>query len=278
MERRYRAVTVILAILTCFCLLVTVVGAFFAIADGVTEQAARRVPSYEKIDLTPLLQKEVWTDEDYETIRLQTGLSKSGADSVARSSLPVFQDAFFYAGEIDHEYVTPITPHDKLKDPETGADVLAPMIPLEEGWRHGHAALVVDGESGTVLESVAIGVASKTSYGGSIWFRKSPNFMVMRLKGVDRETRAKIAEDALERLTGLAYNVFVGFFLPKDQCKDGRTPTSTQCSHLVWQAFLNAGYDLDPTGGPLVTPDDIAASPLLEAVQVYGCGFEGAWK
>ena len=41
---------------------------------------------------------------------------------------------------------------------------------------------------------------------------------------------------------------------------------------------MNAGYDLDPTGGPLVTPDDIANSPYLEVVQIYGFDPDKLWK
>ncbi len=289
MEKRYRAWTIVLAVFTCFCMLITVLGAFFAVADGVCERSARILPSYEKIDLSPLIAKAEWTDEDYETIYRQTGLTKAGADSVSRSRLPLFQESFFFEGEVYHAYTTPITPHDKLRDPQTGKDFTAPIVPLEAGdilvsssthlfgWRHGHAALVTNGPSGSLLQSIAIGVDSRISVGGTAWFQKSSNFMVLRLKDADAATRAKIASDAENALTGLSYNVFVGFFLPKDQCKDGRTPTSTHCAHLVWQSFLNAGYDLDPTGGPLVTPDDIAASPLLEVVQVYGFDPDKLW-
>ncbi len=288
--KKYRAARVILSVLVCFCLLVTAVGAFFAIADGVTEGGARYLPDYPKIDLTPLLEKEEWTAEDYETIYRQTGLTRTGADSVAKSELPRFQDALFFEGEPYHEYTTPITPHDRLRDPATGEDFTAPIVPLEAGdilvsstthlfgWRHGHASLVVNGSQGSVLESVAIGIDSKISQNGARWFRRSTNFMVLRLKDADTATRAEIARRAGEELSGLSYNVFVGFFLPKDQCGNGRTPTATHCSHLVWQAFLNAGYDLDPTGGPLVTPQDLSNSPLIEIVQVYGFDLDKLWK
>ena len=289
MKRKSRALSVILAIFTCFCMLVTVLGCFFAIADGVCEQSARVVPSYAKTDLSPLIEKELWTDEDYAEIYRQTGLTKAGADSVPREELSLFQDALFLEGEPYHDYVTPITPHDRIRDPATGTVAVAPIVPLEKGdilvsssthlfgWRHGHAALVTNG-TGEVLQSIAIGIDSAISAGGARWFRISPNFMVLRLKGVDKETRANIADNAKKSLTGLSYNVFVGFFLPKDQCENGRTPTSTHCSHLVCQAFMNAGYDLDPTGGPLVSPKDLARSPLLEVVQVYGFDLEKLWE
>lgn len=290
MKKGYKIASIVLAVIACFCLVISSVGVFFAVSDGLCEQSAHFVPLYQKIDLSPILAKEVWSDEDYETLYRQTGLTKAGLESVEREDIPEFQDALFFDGRLYHEYTTPITPHDRYMDPETEQSFAAPMVSLEAGdilvtstthlfgWRHGHAALVTNGSTGALLESVAIGIDSKVSINGTSWFRRSSNFMVLRLKGADAETRAKIAKDAVERLSGLSYNVFVGFFLPKDQCKNGRTPTSTHCSHLVWQAYMNAGYDLDPTGGPLVTPKDIASSPYLEVLQVYGFDLDKLWK
>ncbi len=292
MNKRYKTdkiAVVLLSVFTCFCFLVTAAGTFFAVADGLCEESARIVPGYDKTDLTPIIEKTEWTEEDYETLYRQTGLTKTGADSVARPQLTKFQDALFFEGEHYHTYSTSITPHDRLRDPASGEDFTAPIVPLEAGdilvtstshlfgWRLGHAALVVDG-SGKLLESSTIGTDSKLSANGAGWFRRSANFMVLRLKNADAATRARIAEKAVDELSGLSYNVFVGFFLPKDQCGNGRTPTSTQCSHLVWQAYFNAGYDLDSTGGPLVTAADLSRSPLLETVQVYGFDLEKLWN
>ena len=97
-------------------------------------------------------------------------------------------------------------------------------------------------------------------------------------QGRRRRKRAEIAENARNELVGIPYNVFLGFLMPKDQCKDGRTPSGTHCSHLVWQALYNAGYDLDSTGGPLVTAKDISHSPYLEVVQVYGFNLDTLWN
>ena len=82
MKRRYRAAAIALTVIACLCFAITLVAAFFAIADGLCEKNARYVPNYEKIDLAPLLEKEEWSEEDYETIYRQTGLTKVGADSV----------------------------------------------------------------------------------------------------------------------------------------------------------------------------------------------------
>lgn len=279
----------VLSAVMAFLFLVSGFGMLLLLRDSACERQARFVPSYERIDLTPLVEKENWTDEDYDTVYHQTGLSRAGADSVPRERLKAFQDAFFFSGELVHEFATPITPHDQLTDPETGYIYAAPIVPLEAGdvivtstthlfgWRHGHAALVINGTLGTLLESVSIGQDSFISHGVR-WFQKSANFLVLRMKDKTSEEREKIASDAANELTGLSYNVFLGFFLPKDQCKDGRTPTATHCAHLVWQAFMNAGYDADPTGGPVVSPQDLANSPYFEVVQTYGFDPDVLWN
>lgn len=45
---------------------------------AVVENSARFVPSYEKLDLTPYLEKETLSEEDYELLYHQTGLTRSG--------------------------------------------------------------------------------------------------------------------------------------------------------------------------------------------------------
>ncbi len=285
---------VLLGILTGIVGLVSLISAGLLIADGAAERTARVVPSYAKIDLEELIAKEEWTDEDYDTVYRQTGLKRSGADSVPREMLPLFQEAFFFEGERRHDPAASTTPHDYLID-EEGYEFLAPIVPLEEGdvlvtsschtygWRNGHAALVVDAEPGLekLLQSITLGEESVVSSrrGGYEWFQSATNFMVLRLKDVPKEERAALAEDAARRLVGIPYSVFVGFFSPKDQFgKDcDNSERKTHCSHLVWQAFCNAGYDIDCNGGPLVTAHDIARSPLFEVVQVYGFDPDKLW-
>lgn len=141
------------------------------------------------------------------------------------------------------------------------------------GFRNGHAALVLD-RYGTVLESFEYGLDSSITANAHQWFAQSSNFILLRLKNVDKETREKIALDAKNQLLGIPYSIAVGVFSKKDQ---NVSPKSTHCSHLVWQAYKNAGYDIDSNGGLVVTPRDIARSPLFEVVQVYGFGPETLW-
>ena len=56
-----------------------------------------------------------------------------------------------------------------------------------------------------------------------------------------------------------------------------QTVSGTQCAHLIWLAYAQFGYDLDSDGGWIVTPKDLANSPLLEVVQVYGMDPDRPW-
>lgn len=249
----------------------------FLVSDGLCERSARTLPSYAREDISPVLAKERWTQSDYALLYRQTGLGKSALDELREKpeEILLFQSALFYEGDIKHVYASPVTPHDMLQWQNAGQ--IAPIAPLQNGdvlvtsschtfgWRNGHSAIVIDSEAGTVLESVAPGVNS--GRGGTEWFRESPNFLVLRLKGASEEERAEIALSAEQNLIGIPYSVTVGIFSPKDQ---GTSPSATHCSHLVWQAFRNFGYDIDSDGGAVCTSRDIANSPHFEVIQVFG--------
>lgn len=241
------------------------------VAEALTEGSARTLPSYPREELSPVLGMD-WTDADYDFLYRQTGLGRSALDALKAtpSRLLEFQDALYYTGTPVHLLVSFATHHDCFRD------YLAPIVPLEKGdvilsstthtlgWRHGHAALVVDGKNGKILESVAPGVKSKVN--NLDWFRKSMNFIVLRPKLSESE-RTAIADHALAHLKGLDYSILTGVFSAKDR---GENITSTNCTHLVWQAFKDFGYDIDSDGGKVCTSHDIANSSLFEVIQVYG--------
>lgn len=278
-KRLYRTCAAFLALLV--IVFVLLLGLF--IADYVTEDYARVLPPYERADISELILKEEWTEEDYDILYHQTGLGKAALNAMTgkRGRLPEFQEALFYEGELTHQQVTFTTKQDKLKD------FTAPIVDLRPGdiivsstchtmgWRNGHAALVIN--STTTLESISLGTPSQLSTSGIRWFRTATNFMVLRLKGdpveVAKEGK-RIADLAKETLTAVPYSLTVGIFSKKDQ---GQTPSATHCSHLVWQAFQNCGYDIDANGGGLCTARDIARSPLLEVIQVYGFNPDKLW-
>ncbi len=268
---------VLLAVLFGIIAFAALLSSALLIADAAVDASARILPSYAREDITPVLAKETWTDEDFETLYLQTGLGRSALEALQGEDerILAFQDALFYEGAITHEEVAITTKRDIFAD----RSYRAPIAPLEKGdvlltstchsfgWRNGHAALVIEPKTGTLLESVSLGTPSILTTFGDNWFRYGTNFMVLRLKDATAEERAAIADTARERLYNIPYSLFVGFFSPKDQ---GETPQETHCSHLVWQAFHYYGYDVDSNGGPLCAPQDIARSDLFEVVQVFG--------
>ncbi len=270
---------IVSAALSGVLLFVTMVGGALLLADGMCDLDGRVLPSYEKADISALVSKEEWTEEELSLLSLQTGVSKSVLPSIPREALLGFQEYLFAERTVRHEAPAYFSSYDYLV--EGGVRVNAPMIPLEKGdvlvstashtvgWRHGHSALVIDPSRASVLQCISIGLSSNVYLGGTDWFREAANFMVLRLKGVSEEERAAIAERAAKELKGIPYSLTVGIFSSKDQCGEG-APEGTQCSHLVWQAFYNAGFDIDSDGGGVVTTSDIFASPLFEIVQVYG--------
>ncbi len=272
-----RVLCVAACVLYAVVLFVALLCSALLIADAAVDASARTLPSYPREDISALLTKQTWTEDDYETLYLQTGLGRSALDEMKGDDERIlsFQDALFYEGELAHEIVAVTTKRDVFAD----ASYRAPLVDLQDGdvlvtstchtlgWRNGHSALVVDGARGSLLESVSLGIPSTVNTFGSNWFRYGTNFLVLRLKGASAEERAEIARTARERLYDIPYSLTVGFLSPKDQ---GETPQGTHCSHLVWQAFHYFGYDIDSDGGALCSTHDIANSDLFEVVQVFG--------
>ena len=272
-----RIAFIFLAVLFGIIAFLTLLCAALLIADAAIDASARVLPSYAREDIAQLLERESWSESDYETLYLQTGLGRAALDEMKDDPerILTFQDALFYDGDLAHEEVAVTTKRDIFADTR----YRAPMVDLQDGdvlitstchsfgWRNGHAALVVNGANGSLLESVSLGIPSTITAYGSDWFCYGTNFMVLRLKDAGEEARAEIAQTARERLYNVPYSLTVGFLSPKDQ---GETPQGTHCSHLVWQAYHYFGYDIDSDGGPLCTAQDISRSDLFEVVQVFG--------
>lgn len=236
-------------------------------------------PEYEKVDLSPILQKEVLTEEDYELLYRQTGLTKLGIDGLLetnnRTRILDIQTYFFKKQTIYVDRFNPYTYTEEIQD-------TIPMAKLEPGdilvtsttrvsWlRYGHAALVVDGGARTVLESMSPGTIS--TYNDASDFAELANFMVLRPK-VDKEIKAEMVQYAKENLVGLPYRFTVGILYRKNP----ETLRVSQCAHLVWYAYKKFGYDLDSTGGGVVKPQDMVRSEHVEVVQAYGFDLDWLW-
>jgi uncharacterized protein YycO len=267
-------------------------SALLRLSNVLTEQNAHIYPDYPMADITDTLSKGTLSEDDYNLLYHQTGLGKAAVDEL-RKKYPDYsqrilqiQNNFFKRINYVCEKISPITWEESVVD-SSGAcytdgtvlaaihdgDILLTKSSHTFGWRNGHAALIVDSANGYTLESIVLGTDSCLE-DISKW-TNYPNFIHLRLKESTDELLNDVAELAREKLCSVPYDLTVGIFSPKYQ-KAGNI-TKTYCSHLVWEAFRLFDYDLDSNGGAIVTPRDIANSPKLEVVQIFGVDPDNIW-
>ena len=282
---------------------VILLGGILTIWSYSAEKDVHFTPDYPKEDITPYLEKEMLTGEEYETLYRQTGLSGLAVDCLREQNrmeeLLLAQERFFAEAETTCEWNSFIF-RETLRQQENHIKVQAAasaqpnagsvMFPALEdgdilitfnshffGWRNGHAAIVVDAEEGRTLEALMLGRDSAI-LSVDDWTDR-PSFAVLRLSGASGEERAQIAAYAEKELVQLPYRLSAGIWErgAAGTGEEYREPDSTapgisgtQCAHLIWYAYRQFGYDLDSDGGMLVTPRDLYESPLLEVVQIYG--------
>jgi len=278
----------VLAIITS---IIFIAAAGLVISDIMTEPAAHIAPDYQQLNIEPILSKNQLTEEDYKTLFYQTGLGKPSIDEIrseSDDSLSVildFQVNFFKNIDYICESNSPISKEESVVDENGNLTDGTQLVPLHNGyimitksshvfgWRNGHAAIIVDASKGEILESVVLGTNSLVQKTDK--WTNYPNFMIFRIKGTSEELLNEISQSALQNLNNIPYDFTVGIFSPKYE-KPGEI-SGTQCSHLVWEACKLYGFDLDSDSGMIVTPKDIANSPLLEVVQVYGVDPDEIW-
>lgn len=243
-------------------------------------------PGYDRADLSPVLAQDRLTQADYDLIFRQTGLARPAVDSLLtrgeagiRQILET-QAAFFSGAEpscrtlvggrftcedrfLDEEgYLRPVFPLAPLQD----GDILVSFSTHTFGWRHGHAGLVTDAKNQRTLEATVMFCDSSVNFA---WhWQTYSSFMLLRVKDADDATRRAVVDFALEHLNEVPYHLTSGIFGPK--APDPEQPLYVQCAYLPWYAWQAFGLDLDSDGGRIVTVLDLAQSPELEVVQVYG--------
>lgn len=246
----------------------------FVLADGIKLWR----PDYEMIDIGDILDKDELSEKDYEILFEQTGLTKTGVDRAlargasGKSRILTIQENYFKDFEVINGhfklngYTVPLICTDWINGRaqaiylENGDVILSSSTHIS-GYRMGHAGLVTDGDNGKVMQAMAYG--DPTYVGNITDFTNRVNFMIFSVK-TDSETKERVVQNALENYIGTEYSAFTGVFTDKNSIK------KTQCAHLVWYAYNQFGIDLDSDGGLMVTPNDIANSPYLELVQVFG--------
>jgi uncharacterized protein YycO len=261
------------------------------ISMAVVEPDAHIYPDYPRVDLAPVLSKDSFEDKDYFTLYCQTGLGRPAVDEIKelyedwRQRILKFQEDFWKEVRFTCEKNSPISREESIVDEHGNYISGIDMAPLHEGyilvtkashtygWRNGHSALIVDADNGKTLESVVLG--RNSSIQDINKWTNYPNFILLRPKGATYEQMREISFTAVKLLYDIPYDLTVGIFSPKSADMD--KISGTHCSHLIWQAYRYHGYDLDSDGGMIVTPKDIAASPDLEIVQVYGANPLNIW-
>ncbi len=275
---------IVLTVLLCLCVFATSVLGILQLGEVYTERFWEYwSPDYAKEDILPILQKETLTDEDYQTLYKQTGLTKLGIDDCREKNdlkrVLDIQTFFFEEHEMTIEPFAPFTYLETIEEYATMAylrdgDILVSATTRVSWWRYGHAALVVDGENSIIVESLSPGMNSKLSSART--FADLADFLILRPKA-DKEVRTEVAAYAKENLIGIPYQMTTGILTKKFE--EGVTaPARSQCAHLVWYAYKKFGSDLDSNGGLIVKPQDIALSDQVEVVQAFGFDLDELWS
>ena len=270
---------------------ISLMAGCITLSASLIEPQAHIAPDYPKIDIREMLSKELLSKSDYDCLFLQTGLARSAIDELrvnhpdSTQRILGFQGNFFSDIQYVCEKNSPISSEESVVDINGryingtqfaslhNGDILITKASHTYGWRNGHAALVVDAEKGLTLESVVLGTDSCVQDIGK--WTNYPNFIQLRLRNSSEDLMNRITQSAVIHLKNIPYDLTIGILSPK--FKNSEQIRKTHCSHLVWTAFRNFCYDLDSDGGGLVTPKDIANSPYLEVVQVFGVYPEEIW-
>ena len=224
---------------------------------------------------------EELTEKDYDIILAETGLGKPAVESFSEEEKfeKVKEYSEYYLADKDykcvregvfacHEYITDENGN-AIQNPAfaniQNGDIIITLSIHSLGWRHGHAAIVVDAEKGTTAQAVMIG--EKSDFGHIGEWREFPLVAVLRPKNVNAEIIDEVVAFTQEKLIGIDYSLASGILSGRDE---NITPTTTHCAHFVWYAYKCFGIDIDSNGGRVVTPKEILHSDKFEIVQVYG--------
>ncbi len=267
-------VLIICIVFLCFDFVATEITDKYAYEDVVVDEA-EWTGAYNKI-----LANEQLTDRDYEVIFEQSGLGRPAVDAlISENRINDFEYyRNYYLRDKDftcvrtaifakHEAVTD-SDGNRILNPDfadiQNGDIIITLSIHSLGWRHGHAAIVTNAETGETAQAVRI--FEKSDFGTVTEWIDFPLVAVLRVKNIDDTTQNEIADYVSENMIGINYALSAGII-------GGRNTEAklftTHCAHFVWYAYKCFGMDLDTNGG-VVTPKEILHSDKLEIVQVYG--------
>jgi uncharacterized protein YycO len=264
---------------------ITLLIVIYCLSSFYVQKSDYYAPPYNKIDISSLLEKRTFSDEEYAILYAQTGIAKPIIDEIKytndfKSRMLEYQNYYFSNVSVKSKPMSPVTFYDVSEDENNKPTKLFELAPYKNGyiffhksthtfnWRHGHVGLVVDAKHGKVLESLEPGTTSILQDAEKWTY--FPTFRMMRLKDTSIKQMDEIAAYAKEHLSDIPYSIFS----LKNKKNDYST---THCSLLIWQAFYKFGIDLDSNKGIFVSPKDLASSDYLETLQVFGVNPNKKW-
>ena len=238
----------------------------------VDHQSLQWVPDYEQQSIDEIILKTELSQEDYDVIYKQTGITKVGVDNLISndklSLLVDLQKQLFEHKEVVTDMFAPFICQHEVGEslttvPLRNGDIIVTDTTHLSFFTIGHAAMVIDAKNGLVLN--AIGYDSKSQVMSIDEMINRPNMIILRPKLSEDECQ-NIVDYALTELHNKDYSITVGILSEKfpDEIQ------KTHCSHMIWAAYKHAGIDLDVNGGAVVMPMDLVSSEYVDIIQIYG--------
>ena len=278
----------IIALIVCaaFIVFLALVAFGLQIAFWVSDASIRCVqPDYDMVDLDELLSKDPQdlTDDDYELLYRQTGLTRIGIErafekgEAGKRLIRAIQTDLFDPHEVKHDQVAPYACTDYIEKQianiylEDG-DIIVTSSTHISFVRIGHAGMVTDGTFAQVMQANAYGTYSRLGRIGD--FTDRVNFIILRPNPdmISPSVVKDVVKYAKNNLLDIPYEGLTGVLTNKNDIE------KTQCAHIVWYAYKQFGIDLDSNGGAMVVPYDLSHSGYLQPVQVFGFDLDELWK
>ncbi len=231
------------------------------------------IPSYARLDISELLDGRELSDDEYDLIYMQSGLTRIGVDDLLAAGKPErileIQDDFFASDTPAPEnfgmFVTAFDRelgHYAYPDLQVG-DIVCSTATYLSCFEIGHCAIVVDAENALLAEIT--GYDSELEIVPAAKVFTNATHIVLRPK-CDESVRTAAAEYVKENLLGIKYDILVGIWNKKAP----KSLERTHCAHFVWYVYNMLGLDIDSNGGAIVSPRDIYMSENLDIIAVRG--------
>ena len=200
-----------------------------------------------------------------------------------------------------HEGITELRRGDILI--RANSNFLPGSAPVEDGWDHGHAAIVTKGSFGLVADSLLaksfIFESNSRDFPREYQLRETRGYDVNsnpflrnesfspRYEGARYRLRLNLPEEQIESIIEFiigqrgsysswnAMKRYPGNPEIEQMVQEGLREnwadnTHWYCSLIIWQAVLYVtGIDLDPTGGYYVYPNDLVASKHFDNTESH---------